>query len=115
MEKDWYARLIKAIENDGSSLRSLSLKAGLSDTYIHHMVKYEKQPTVDKFIAICSAINKDPAEIITGVKSSPELAKAIQMFAAMPPDQRKAFLAMLETVQPGTQPSPEKSDPAPAD
>jgi lambda repressor-like predicted transcriptional regulator len=117
MDDRWLTRLKQAIRDaaqNGRSMRSISIEAGLSVNYVDQLMK-GSQPTVEKFIAICEALNKDPAEMLTGVKSDAETAKAVRMFAAMPPDQRKAFLAMLETVQPGTQPELEKNDPAPAD
>lgn len=115
MDDEWFKRLVAEIDAHPDSRRAISLRAGFSDTYLHQMITYEKHPSVSRFIAICDAIGKDPVEVLTGIKSSPELAKAVQMFGAMPQDQRKALLAMLETVQPGTQPANEKNDAAPAD
>jgi lambda repressor-like predicted transcriptional regulator len=115
MDDEWFKRLVAEIDAHPDSRRAISLRAGFSDTYLHQMITYEKHPSVSRFIAICDAIGKDPVEILTGVKSNAETAKAVQMFAAMPPDQRKAFLAMLATVRPGNAEDQKERDPHPAD
>lgn len=100
MNDDWFERLIKAIDEHPDSRRAISLRAGLSDTYIHQMITYRKHPSVERFLAICDALNKDPVEILTGVKQDLETGRLIRRFALMPPAQRSAFLQMLETIQP---------------
>jgi lambda repressor-like predicted transcriptional regulator len=118
MISGWFDRLkaqIKKAQEDGRSLRAISMSAGLNGHYLTHMFRKDTPPTVENFFSICEALGKDPVEILTGVKSDAETAKAVRMFAAMPEGQRKAFLAMLETVQPGSQQEPEKNAPAPAD
>lgn len=107
MKEEWFDRLIEAVEAHEDSRRAISLRAGLADSYIQQMVTYRKHPTVSRFVAICQAINKDPVEILTGVKqANPEVGRALQVFASWPDDQQKRFLDWIETV-----PSPnEKND-----
>lgn len=79
-------------------MRAVSLDAGLADTYVFQMLRHNKQPTVDKFLAICRALNVSPVEILTGVKRDPSLDQIDALFADMPRKKRAAFLAMLEAM-----------------
>jgi hypothetical protein len=99
MEEDWFKRLIRAVEEHPDSRRAISLRAGLSDTYVHQMVTYKKHPTVSRFLAICEAIDADPVQIMTGVdRADPEIARALQIFASWPETEQKRFLDWIETV-----------------
>lgn len=118
MISGWFDRLkaqIKKAQDDGRSLRAISMSAGLNGHYLTHMFRKDTPPTVENFFSICEALGKDPVEILTGVKSDAETAKAVRMFAAMAPDQRRAFLAMLETVQPGNGEAQKEHAPHPSD
>ncbi|MTH96555.1 XRE family transcriptional regulator [Roseibium sp. RKSG952] len=99
----WFDRLLAAIQDTkdaGVSARALSMRAGLNDQYVGQMVRNNVQPTVDKFIALCEAMNVDPIAILTGAKGDPDTTKAVHLFSTMSPDQRKAFLAILSTMKP---------------
>lgn len=101
MGSEWIDRFKAAIKQamkDGQSMRSISMKAGLSVNYVDQLMK-GSQPTVDKFLAICAAINRDPVEILTGAApGDPEAGRALRMFADLEPDQRKALLMMMESI-----------------
>lgn len=110
MNDDWFERLLKAIDEHPDSRRAISLRAGLADTYIHQMTTYRKQPSVERFLAICDAIEKDPIEILTGVKHDLETGQLIRRFGAMSAAQRAAFLQMLEAMQPAEPQTDPESD-----
>jgi DNA-binding phage protein len=98
MDSDWFQRLENAIRASGKPLRAVSLEAGLAETYVFQMLRHKKQPSVDKFLAICAAVNVSPIEILTGVRRDREIDQIEAMFAQMPEKQRQAFLAMLESM-----------------
>lgn len=86
-------------------MRAVSLEAGLAETYVFQMLRHNKQPTVDKFLAICRAVPVSPVEILTGVKRDPSLDQIDALFSHMPQNRRAAFLAMLEAMGDQDQPS----------
>ncbi len=98
MSEDWFNRLVVAVNNCGKSKRAISLDAGLSETYVHQMVRYEKVPTVDKFMRICDSIGVNSVEILTGgapAQHSPHLSK---LFSLLSEQTQDALLTMLETI-----------------
>lgn len=98
MEKDWFARLVEAIDEHPDSRRTISERSGMASSYVQHMIKYGKQPSVENFLAVCAAIGRDPVEILTGVRRDEDLARLLKLFGAMPEAQRRAFLDYLDTL-----------------
>ena len=97
---DRFKNLVREREAGGESLRSISLRAGLNTHYLTNMFRKDSPPTVENFFALCTALEKDPFEILTGVKQDAETRGVLRRVAALPPDQRKAFLAGLAALQP---------------
>ena len=102
MSKDWFKRLTDAIAETGEARRSISLRAGLAESYVQQMIQFGKQPSVDKFIALCEAIGRDPVEILTGARQDGDALQVLRLFSAMTPQQQQAFLDYLKTVSPET-------------
>ena len=116
MTDEWFRRLVTAIDDHRDSRRAISLRAGFSDTYIHQMITYEKHPSVSRFLEICRAIEADPVEILTGIKQqSPEVGRALRVFASWSDDQQKRFLDWIEEIPAPTGKTGEEKNPAPAD
>lgn len=86
-------------------MRSLSEAAGLNPNYVGQLMQ-GSQPTVQKFLALCDTLEKDPVEILTGVKQeNPELMRALRLFASWPESRQKKFLDWIED-----SPSPTETD-----
>jgi len=59
-------RLSVVLENAGISMRKASLDAGLSETYVHGVIKLGRDPGVSKLVAVCTALEVSPAYILFG-------------------------------------------------
>lgn len=93
---EWRDRLAKAIEERGETMRSVSLKAGLGANYVHGILKDEKDPTVERLLAICQALNVSPAYILLGSETTPEV-EAILLLMQGSESRRKAILDLLRS------------------
>lgn len=95
MEKGtWKERLQEAIDADGRSLRDVSLAAGLSHGYLHGILRDNKEPTLDRFIKICNALNVSVTYILLGARVSPATEKIVSLLES-DPAARDAVLALL--------------------
>lgn len=90
----WRTRLEDAVTADGRSLRQISLDAGLSEGYLHGILRNGKEPTLDRFIRICSTLHISTAYALMGAKVAPE-TEAIIAALESDPRTRDAVLALL--------------------
>ena len=69
----WRQRLQKIIdETPGLTMKGIALKAGLSASTLHNILKRGATPSVDHFLEICRVVGVGPAELLTGI-SEPRL------------------------------------------
>lgn len=92
--QEWRQRLEAALTERGESMRSASLKAGVGANYIHGILKENKEPTVDRMIAICKTLNVSLSYILTGAKVSRETEGILRALEESP-ETRDAILALL--------------------
>lgn len=69
------------------------------------MFRKDTPPTVDNLASICDVLGKDPVEILSGVKSDADTARALRLFAGLLPEQQKAVVALMDTMQPPNPPT----------
>lgn len=108
MEKNWYARLLEAIEADQRSLKKLSADIGQGQNYIQQMIKDGKEPGSDKLAKLLDALGRDAAlYVMTGVSISAADLDFIRAFKAIPPAAQaqavaffRALLAPEDTASP---------------
>ena len=53
----WRVRLAAAVEESSMSMREASIAAGLSDGYVHGILKDGKEPTITKLMALAAVLN----------------------------------------------------------
>jgi transcriptional regulator with XRE-family HTH domain len=92
----WRDRLAAAIEERGETMRSVSLKAKLGANYVHGVLKDGKDPTVEKLLAICQALNVSPAYVLIGETVPPEI-EALLLLMQTSEARRKAILDLLRS------------------
>ena len=93
-EVGWRARLQAALDKDGRSMRDVSLAAKLSAGYVHGILRDGKEPTLDRFIRICRALNVSATYVLLGAQVSPEAEQIVRLLEDRP-EQRDAILALL--------------------
>lgn len=91
----WRDRIEAAAKKDGRSLREISLAAGLSHGYVHGVLRDGKEPTLDRFIKICKALDMSLAYALTGVEVSGKTLDLIEAIERGGP-RRDAILALLQ-------------------
>ncbi|MEV8468812.1 hypothetical protein AB0T83_18815 [Fluviibacterium sp. DFM31] len=93
-ESTWKARLEAAIKASGKSARAVSLASGSSPGYVSGILTEGKEPSIGKFLAICTAIPASPLHVLFGISAEPEdetILRALQES----PEVRAAILALI--------------------
>ncbi len=67
----WRDRLRQAIKASGKSMREVSLAAGAAAGYVHGMLEADKDPTIDKLLAVCDAVPVSAIFVLYGVDALP--------------------------------------------
>ncbi len=90
----WRDRLTAAITKSGKSLRAVSLEAGLGPGYVHSILKDDKDPTIDRLLAVCDAVPVSPIHVLLGVEAAPDDVTILRELHANP-TARAGILAIL--------------------
>lgn len=90
----WRQRLESAVQKDGRSLRDISLAAGLSHGYLHGVLRDNKEPTLERFIRICSELGVSLTYVLLGANVSPETEEIVQALEG-DDETRSLMLAIL--------------------
>lgn len=106
MNQDWYGRFVDAIRKDGRDLKTISKAAGCGPNYVQQIIKDNKRPTVDRFMAILHVLGSPSAlYVLTGHEPSPDDEDFIRLFSGLDPKLRAEAHRFFRALQdrPGTQ------------
>jgi transcriptional regulator with XRE-family HTH domain len=81
-------------------MRAISLAAGQSESYVWEMLNKNKEPTIGPLQRVCSVLGVTLTYITEGIEITPESERILRAVARMPPEQRVAFLAYVESLKP---------------
>lgn len=88
------ARLAEILKKKELSMRSVSLEAGLGQSYLSGILKEGKEPTVPKLMAICDALGVSLLYVLHGVEISKQAEELIALLDEKP-ERRDAALQLL--------------------
>lgn len=71
MDQIWKTRLAKALKDAGLNMLTASRAAGKSDTYVRDILRRDKQPTIESFIALARVVGKPVSYLIGEEADSP--------------------------------------------
>jgi SOS-response transcriptional repressor LexA len=60
----WKTRLLDLIERNDLTMKSLSLKAGLNETYVRDILKRDRTPSIDKIGALADALGVSATDLL---------------------------------------------------
>lgn len=60
----WKERILAAIEAKGTSMKAVSLAAGMNETFVRDMLKRDRAPAIDNFAAVAKALGMTIAELL---------------------------------------------------
>ncbi|NSY17227.1 hypothetical protein [Neorhizobium sp. AL 9.2.2] len=84
MKEGWYERLVDLIEADPRDYKVISQAAKLGQNYVQQMVKDGKQPTIDRFLAIMSALGSHHIMyVLTGERKAEPQEPVVALRSAM--------------------------------
>jgi transcriptional regulator with XRE-family HTH domain len=95
MSDGWRSRIEDTIKRDGWSLREVSLRAGVSHGYLHGVLRDGKEPTLDRFLKICSALQLSAVYVLTGISIGQE-DQAILSAMSRDDRLRHAILSLID-------------------
>lgn len=93
-KSEWRDRLIEAVNADGRSMQDISLAAGLSHGYVHGILKDGKEPTLDRFLRICSEVGISYSQALMGADMTPEAERLLEL-ASKSPEKAAQLVALL--------------------
>lgn len=93
----WRDRLAQCIKASGSSMRAISLSAGMSHSYIRSILEEGKDPTVESLAKICKEINVSLPFVLYGYDLTAEQEEFINLFSRASSADQKAILTLLKS------------------
>lgn len=84
----------------GKSMRAISLAASAAPGYVFGILESDKDPSIDKLLAVCDAIPVSPLYIILGVDALPDDVAILKALHENPA-KRRGILALLDAPQEG--------------
>lgn len=91
----WRDRLEQAITDRDMSYREVSLAAGLSAGYVQGILRYGKEPTLDRMEKVCAVLNASIPWVLYGVSLTRENREILELLEKKSPATRKGLLALL--------------------
>lgn len=95
MNEPWRIRLASAIEERGTTMRAVSVAAGLNPGYVHSILYGGREPTLDRLLAVCQALGVSLSFLIYGSNTSPAAEEVLGLLEQYP-EARDAVLAVLK-------------------
>lgn len=94
----WRPRLAEAIERSGKSERAISRAIGRTPSYLHSVLKENKQPSIDNLVLLATELNVSLTWLIFGVEMSGDAETLLKLYAGLTDDQKGDFLRMAKSV-----------------
>jgi transcriptional regulator with XRE-family HTH domain len=103
MTDTWFKRLKAEIQSSGKDYKELSKAAKLGPNYVQQLMKNDKQPTVDKFLAIMNVIDRSKIMyVLTGRSATAEDQQFLDAVQHLSDEQKRAtadYLRLLVASQ----------------
>jgi hypothetical protein len=90
----WRIRLAQALADSGRSANAVSTDARCAPNYLHGLLTQGKEPTLDRFLRICRALNVSPSYVLTGSQVTRD-TEAVVAALEDHPEKRAAILALI--------------------
>lgn len=100
MRHGWLQRLNTALEQDGRSMRAISVAAGCGPNYIQQIVNAGKEPGVDKLARILNVLGQDASLfVLSGVRITSADLEFIELMQSLSPEARADALRFFRSLQ----------------
>jgi transcriptional regulator with XRE-family HTH domain len=91
----WRDRLRREIEAQKRTLRSVSMKAGLGESYVSGILNEMKDPSVERLAAVCNELHVSLSAILFGTTDTPEQEEFLNLLQRAPDPVRESVLHLL--------------------
>ena len=98
----WRDRLLAAIEKKGLNLRTASIRAGKSPSYLHSLLTRNQKPSVESIVEVAQGLEISPLWLIFNLDIDPATEKLILRYQSLDPKRREAVQSMVEAMLPVT-------------
>lgn len=92
MNSTWRDRLQSAFDATGESMRSISLRAGVSHGYLYTILVDGKEPNITNMMKLADALGVTLSWIMYGYSMGPQEEELLRLYARLPEKQRQAIL-----------------------
>ena len=102
MDENWRNRLERLLFERGFNLRTLSVQAGLGETYVRDTLKRDRMPTIDKFASLAETLGTTVEYLLSGdgdADSGALPVPVISWVAAGPMSQQSIVHEALEWIK----------------
>lgn len=80
-------------------MREVSIAAGLSEGYLHGILKDGKDPTIGRLVAICDQLDVTVSYVLYAVEMSRNAQTLLRLYSELSEDQRKHLLLLAESAR----------------
>ncbi|MCV9910210.1 helix-turn-helix domain-containing protein [Brucella sp. HL-2] len=94
----WKQRLDIALEKNNMTLRSASIKAGRSSSYLHGMISKGKEPSVAALKDIAEALGVSATWLVFGVDLNADAEELVTQFSKLSEDEQRAVLTLTRSM-----------------
>jgi transcriptional regulator with XRE-family HTH domain len=102
MTDTWLDRLHEAIEKDGRSLRAISSAAGYGPNFVQQLLKYEKEPGIDKLARVLDVLGREAAlYVLAGIRMTDEDQEFLEIITGLEGSAKADGLRFLRSIQSG--------------
>ncbi|MBJ6722418.1 helix-turn-helix transcriptional regulator [Bacillus sp. PR5] len=96
----WRDRLLAAIEEKGLNLRTASLRAGKSPSYLHSLLTRTHKPSLESLIELAEGLEISPLWLIFNLDIDLETEQLILRYQSLDRKRREAVQNVVEAMLP---------------
>lgn len=111
-DDEWRERLREAVDASGRSMRNISLKAGLSEGYVHSILGEGNDAKIANLIKICDELGVSITQIMYGFEMTADAAEMLRVYANLSEGSKAAVLLLAKQAAASSTPPPQPPKPS---
>ena len=98
VDTSWKQRLEIALEKKNMTLRSASIKAGRSSSYLHGILTKGNEPSVSALTDVAEALEISATWLVFGIDLNAEAEELVTQFAKLTAEEQQAVLTLTRSM-----------------
>lgn len=96
IQEDLKTRLERVMDARGFNMKSLSLAAGLGETYVRDVLRRGKEPTVGKLQKLCEALGVSFIYMVEGLPLTADSERVAKIHSSLPDEDQKTLESVAD-------------------